>query len=219
MLCREGVSVLAVGRDPDRLRELSAHAEIATHAADLAQPGAVIGAFDACEAAWGTPDLVFANAGIYLTGPVEEHADDEVAALIDINVTGAIATVREAIRRLRGRGGDIVVTSSISGHQAIHWEPVYSASKHAIQAFVHGTRRQLVGSGIRLGSLAPGRVLNELWRQTSPEHADPELMERYVAAGEGLRSADVAEAALFMITRPPHATVRDLVLLPTNQDL
>jgi ribitol 2-dehydrogenase len=54
------------------------------------------------------------------------------------------------------RSGDIVVTSSISGHQAIHWDPVYSATKHAVQSFVHGVRRQVAKHNVRIGSLAPG---------------------------------------------------------------
>ena len=88
--------------------------------------------------------------------------------LIRTNVSGVINTVQAALIAMRKAGiGDIVVTSSVSGHQAIWWEPVYSASKHAVQAFVHGVRRQLVGSGIRIGAVAPGVVLNDLWRVTS----------------------------------------------------
>ena len=111
------------------------------------------------------------------------------------------------------RSGDIVVTSSVSGHQAIPWEPVYSASKHAVQAFVHGLRRQVSEYGVRVGSLAPGRVLNELWG-IGADDIEPE-----VAAGAGLRSEDVAEALEFMVTRPRHLTIRDLVILPCTQDL
>jgi ribitol 2-dehydrogenase len=112
------------------------------------------------------------------------------------------------------RSGDIVVTSSVSGHQAIHWEPVYSATKHAVQSFVHGVRRQIGPHNVRIGSLAPGIVLNGLWGMT-----DPAEIERRVQAHGGLRNEDVADALLFMLTRPPHATVRDLVLLPQNQDI
>jgi ribitol 2-dehydrogenase len=111
------------------------------------------------------------------------------------------------------RSGDIVITSSVSGHQAIPWEPVYSASKHAVQAFVHGLRRQVCEYGVRVGSLAPGRVLNELWGIGADD------IESEVAAGAGLRSEDVAEALEFMVSRPRHLTIRDLVILPRSQDL
>jgi ribitol 2-dehydrogenase len=91
---------------------------------------------------------------------------------------------------------------------------VYSASKHAIQAFTHGLRRQLLQKGIRVGAIAPGMVLNELWGIY-----DPAEIDRRAKRGEGLRSEDVADAVLFMLTRPSNVTIRDLVMLPRTQDL
>jgi ribitol 2-dehydrogenase len=96
----------------------------------------------------------------------------------------------------------------------IPWEPVYSASKHAIQTFVHTLRRQVAPAGIRVGALAPGIVLNELWGYT--EEAE---IEKKVAAHAGLRSEDVAAAAVFMLSQPAHITIRDLVMLPQNQNI
>jgi ribitol 2-dehydrogenase len=110
--------------------------------------------------------------------------------------------------------GDILVTSSVSGHQAIHWEPVYSASKHALQAFVHGLRRQLAGTGVRAGAVAPGIVLNDLLGVSDPA----EIADK-VARGEGIRSEDVADAVAWMLTRPRHVTIRDLVILPRDQPI
>ena len=109
--------------------------------------------------------------------------------------------------------GDIVVTSSISGFIDVHWEPIYSCSKHAVQTFVHTVRRQLAGDGIRVMSLAPGQVANALWGFHQAED-----IER-VSAGERthLTSEDCAEALRFMLTMPRHVTIRDLVILPQNQ--
>src|SRR5580704_8492764 len=90
----------------------------------------------------------------------------------------------------------------------------YSVTKHAVQSFVHGVRRQVAKHNVRIGSLAPGMVLNELWGLT-----DPEEIERRVEAHSGLRNDDVVDALLFMLTRPPHVTIRDLVILPQGQDL
>jgi ribitol 2-dehydrogenase len=79
---------------------------------------------------------------------------------------------------------------------------------------VHGVRRQLVGTGVRIGVIGPGIVLNELWSVT-----DEREVEQRVAVGAGIRSEDVAEAASFMLTRPRHVTIRDLVILPSNQEI
>ena len=135
--------------------------------------------------------------------------------VVDINVKSVFRAVRAVFPdMIARRSGDIVVTSSISGHQAIHWEPIYSATKHAVQSFVHGVRRQIAKHNVRIGSLAPGMVLNELWGLT-----DPEEIERRIAAHSGLRNDDVVDALLFMLTRPPHVAIRDLVILPQGQDL
>jgi len=134
---------------------------------------------------------------------------------LQINVASVFRAVRRVLPGMIARGeGDILVTSSIAGHQAIPWEPVYSASKHAIRSFVHGLRRQVLKQDIRISSVSPGMVLNELWGIASQEEID-----RRAEAREGLRSEDVAEAILFALTRPRNVTIRDLVMLPAGQDL
>jgi ribitol 2-dehydrogenase len=112
------------------------------------------------------------------------------------------------------RSGDILITSSIAGHIDTPWEPVYSPSKHAINAIVHILRRQVADHGIRVGAVAPGMVANELWGIR--EERD---IAKHVADHTAIRSEDVAEAVVFMLTRPPHVTIRDLVMLPQSQDL
>ncbi len=212
-----GASVVAVGRSAARLAAVAdaTPGTVGFLVADVQDPATGQTMVDAALQAFGRLDIVVANAGLYLSGNIWET--DLVAAqeLIATNVSGVVNTVAAAAKHLRAVGaGDIVVTSSISGHQAIAWEPVYSASKHAVQSLVHGVRRQLLGSGVRVGSLAPGMVLNELWGIT-----DPAQIAAKADAGTGLRSEDVAEALLFMLTRPRHVAIRDLVMLPQEQDL
>jgi ribitol 2-dehydrogenase len=163
----------------------------------------------------GAIDVLVANAGVYIGGEFAGGDLHEFLNLIDTNVGGVIRTVHAALEHMVPAGsGDIVITSSISGHQAIYWEPVYTASKHAVQALTHALRRQLVGSGVRVGAVAPGIVLNDLWKVS-----DGEAVAAGVEAGTGLRSEDVADAVVYMLTRPRHVNIRDLVLLPTNQEL
>jgi len=164
---------------------------------------------------FGRVDVLFANAGIYIRGEVAKGDPDAWAQLMDVNVNGVLRCVHAVLPHMMAqRSGDILVTSSISGFIDIHWEPVYSASKHAIQGFVHTLRRQVAPFGIRVGAIAPGMVANELWGVTEP--AD---IERRVREHASLRSEDVAEAVVFMLSQPPHVTIRDLVMVPQNQDL
>jgi ribitol 2-dehydrogenase len=163
----------------------------------------------------GRIDILIANAGIYAGGDFVANDLTELLRLIDTNVGGVVRTIHASLKYMIAAGaGDIVVTSSVSGHQAIHWEPVYSASKHAVQALTHGLRRQLIGTGVRIGAIAPGVVLNDLWQVTdAAEVADG------VAAGTGLTSEDVANAVVYMLTLPRHINIRDLVMLPINQEI
>jgi ribitol 2-dehydrogenase len=163
----------------------------------------------------GRIDILIANAGIYAGGDFVANDVTQVLRLIDTNVGGVVRTIHAALKFMIASGtGDIVVTSSVSGHQSIHWEPVYSASKHAVQALTHGLRRQLIGTGVRIGAVAPGIVLNDLWQFT-----DAAAVADSVAAGTGLTSEDVAEAIVYMLTRPRHINIRDLVMLPINQEI
>ena len=163
----------------------------------------------------GRIDILIANAGVYTGGDFAAADPAELLALIDTNVGGIVRTVHAALRHMIPAGsGDIVITSSVAGHQVIAWEPVYSAAKHAVHALTHGIRRQLTGTGGRIGSIAPGVVLNDLWKVT-----DATAVAAGVAAGTGLRSEDVADAVLYMLTRPSHVNIRDLVVLPVNQEI
>ena len=163
----------------------------------------------------GRIDILIANAGIYAGGEFVVNDVAQLLQLIDTNVGGVVRTIHATLKYMIAAGtGDIVVTSSVSGHQAIHWEPVYSASKHAVQALTHTLRRQLIGTGVRIGAVAPGVVLNDLWQVT-----DSAAVADGVAAGTGLTSEDVADAVLYMVTRPRHINIRDLVMLPINQEI
>ena len=213
----QGVKLALVARSATKLEALAAElgGDSLVIAADLARPEAVDSMVARAIERFGHIDILFANAGSYVAGSVAEGSADAWDRVIAINVNSVFRAVRAVLpHMIERRSGDIVVTSSISGHQAIHWEPVYSATKHAVQAFVHGVRRQVAGHNVRVGALAPGMVLNELWGLT-----DEDEIERRIAAHSGLRNEDVADALEFMLTRPRHVAIRDLVILPQQQDL
>ena len=216
-LARHGVKQVLTARSKNRLAELAEdlESEVMVVPADMTSPKDIRSIVESTLNKFGRIDILLANAGIYISGDVIDGEPDAWDQLISTNVTGVFRLVHAVLPHLLAhRGGDILVTSSISGHQAIHWEPIYSASKHAIQSFVHGLRRQLLTTGIRVGAVAPGMVLNELWGIT-----DPAEIDKKVEHGTGLRSEDVAEAIIFMLTRPQNVTIRDLVMLPRAQDL
>lgn len=216
-LAAAGVRVALVARSRDRLESVAMKAGggAVVVPADLTQKGEAEAAVETARAALGQIDILFANAGLYIPGDVVDGDPDKWDELLTVNVNAVFRMVRAVLPEMVEReDGDIIVTSSVSGHQAIQWEPIYSASKHAIQSFVHGLRRQVGPANVRVGAVAPGVVLNELWG-----YSDPAVVDAKVASREGLRSEDIADAVLFMLTRPANVTIRDLVILPSNQDI
>ena len=106
------------------------------------------------------------------------------------------------------------MTSSIAGVVPVDWEPIYTASKHAVQAFTHTVRRQVAEHGIRVGAILPGPVVTALlddWPQAK--------MEEALANGSLMQPAEVVDCILFMLSRPRNVTIRDLVLLPNSVEL
>ena len=216
-LARCGCRLTLAARSTDKLAALAE--ELGPDA--LAVPADVTSGADAARmveqtlARFGRIDVLFANAGIYIRGPIGETGPDDWARLLDININGVLRGFHAVLPHMTAqKSGDILVTSSISGFEDLPGEPVYSASKHAVQGLVHTLRRQVAPSGLRVMSLAPGMVANELWGIT-----DEAEIARRVADRSCLRSEDVAEAAVFMLSQPPHVTVRDLLLLPQGQDI
>jgi len=214
---REGMSLVLSGRDKVRLDAVADDigSSVTVIPADLMEPTEVDRLVEGALEHLGHLDVLFANAGIYVSGDVATGDPEAWDDVIMTNVASVFRIVRRALPHMIERqSGDIIVTSSIAGHIAIPWEPIYSATKHAVQAFVHGLRRQVAPHKIRVSSLAPGMVLNSLWGIEDPAEIEHKVTER-----SGLRSEDVAEAAVFMLTRPPNVTIRDLVMLPQSQDL
>jgi ribitol 2-dehydrogenase len=209
--------VAASARSTDRLRELVK--ELGPDAimlpADLTSAAETDELIRQAIARLGRLDVLFANAGVYIAGQVADGDPAEWDKLLALNVGSVFRSINRVIPHMRANGGgDILVSSSISAYQAIHFEPVYSASKHALNAFLYGVRRQVIQDKIRIGVIAPATVLNELWGYT-----DSGSIDKKVASREGLRSEDVAEAAVFMLSRPPHVAIRDLVMLPQALDI
>jgi ribitol 2-dehydrogenase len=163
----------------------------------------------------GRLDIFHANAGAYVGGAVADGDPDTWDQVLNLNINATFRAVHAVLPQLIGqKSGDIIVTSSVAGVVPVTWEPVYTASKFAVQAFVHTTRRQLLDKGVRVGSILPGPVVTALlndWPKAK--------MEEALSSGSLMQPAEVAEAVLFMLTRPKGVVVRDLVILPLSCDL
>jgi len=213
----EGATVAFVDRAGDKLRALCAEAgtKAIRVVVDLARPDSVADMLPEILAKAGQLDILHANAGAYIGGDVLDQDPDAWDRMLQLNVNAVFRTVREVLPHMVERGsGDILVTSSVAGVVPVVWEPVYTASKFAVQAFVHTVRRQVARHGVRVGAVLPGPVVTALlddWPKAK--------MEEALANGSLMQPKEVAEAVMFMLTRPRGVVVRDLVILPQSLDL
>ena len=123
----------------------------------------------------GRLDIFHANAGAYIGGPVAEGDPDVWDRVLHLNTNAAFRCVRSVLpHMIAQKSGDIIFTSSIAGVVPVIWEPIYTASKFAVQAFVHTTRRQVSQHGVRVGAVLPGPVVTALlddWPKEKMEEA------------------------------------------------
>jgi len=212
-----GAKVVLIDRDAGRLDEVVAELGDGAFAvkADLFDRAQVDGLKDSILSVAGGLDIFHANAGSYVGGPVVDGDPDEWERMLDLNINATFRAIRSVLPYLVAqKSGDVVVTSSIAGLVPVVWEPIYTASKFAVQAFVHTVRRQVAKDGVRVGAVAPGPVVTALLKDWPKAKMD-EALEN----GSLMQPREVAEAVLFMVTRSKGVTVRDLVILPTTVDL
>jgi ribitol 2-dehydrogenase len=216
-MLKAGARVVLVDRAEDRLNALCA--ELGPNAIplviDLSRPESTSTMMPQILEKAGKLDIFHANAGSYIGGDVVNGDPDAWDRMLNLNINAVFRTVQAVLPHMVERKtGDIIVTSSIAGVVPVVWEPIYTASKHAVQAFVHTVRRQVAKHGIRVGAVLPGPVVTALladWPKAK--------MEEALANGSLMEPIEVADSVMFMLTRPRNVVVRDLVILPLSVDL
>ena len=212
-----GARVALVDRAKDKLDALCA--ELGPHAmpvvVDLRDRASVAGMVPEILSKAGRLDVFHANAGSYVGGDVHGGDPDAWDRMLNLNINSVFRCIHAVLPHMVERGsGDIVVTSSVAGVVPVVVEPVYTASKHAVQAFVHTLRRQVMRHGVRVGAVLPGPVVTALLDDWPKAKLDDAL-----ANGGLIQPVEVADAVMFMLTRPKGVVVRDLVILPQPVDL
>ncbi|MGO7581071.1 SDR family oxidoreductase [Rhizobium ruizarguesonis] len=216
-LLAAGAQVVLVDRNEDALKEICSKldANAIPLVIDLTDPKSVARMMPEILEKAGQLDIFHANAGSYIGGEVLGGDPDAWDRMLNLNINAAFRSVHAVLPHMVERKtGDIILTSSVAGMIPVVWEPIYTASKHAVQAFVHTLRRQVAKHGLRVGAVAPGPVVTALLSDWPQEKLDEAL-----AAGGLMEANEVAEAVLFMLTRPRNITIRDLVILPQSADI
>ena len=161
--------------------------------------------FTEAVAAFGRIDVVFVNAGLSIGSAIYggEDTPDEWQTMIMTNIYGAAATSRIALPELVRNKGHLLLTSSVAGRIAAPGS-LYSATKWAVTGMTESIRQQLVGTGVRVTSIEPGRVATPFWGSNPPN--EPML-----------QPVDIANAVLYAVNQPEHIDINEMLIRPVGQ--
>jgi NADP-dependent 3-hydroxy acid dehydrogenase YdfG len=226
-LAMRGAAVALAARRGDRLRELAG--EIADAGgtalpieADIADREQAESAVAHTAEELGRLDVLVNNAGVMLLGPVAEAPLEEWERMVHVNLLGLLYTARAALPHLveaaeKGprRVADLVNISSVAGRQARKGSAVYNATKHGVGAFSEALRQEVTRRHVRVSLVEPGAVATELQGHNRPEVK--EEIERRFEDMDILQAEDIADAIAYVVTRPRHVAVNEILVRPTEQ--
>ncbi len=220
LLATNGYNLVLCGRNAERLQEiateLSAKVTVATALFDVRIWSEVKKALVPIMQS-NTIDVLINNAGnAHGMAPIQEGDVADWDAMIDGNVKGLLYVSKVIIKQMVERkAGHIINISSIAGKEIYPNGNVYCASKHAVDALNNGMRIDLNPYGIKVSQISPGLVNTGF--STVRFKGDVAKAEATYKGMEPLYADDIAEVALFMISRPAHVNVSDVIVLPTAQ--
>lgn len=220
-LAAAGYRLVICGRRKDALEslknDLSAKTEVHILQFDVRDKEKVSEAIQSLPQQFKTIDVLINNAGnAHGLDPIQSGNVEDWDAMIDINVKGLLYVSREIIPQMLKRGsGDIINIGSLAGKEVYPNGNVYSASKHAVDAINQGMRIDLNGKGIRVGAINPGLV--ETGFSEVRFKGDSERAKSVYQGYQALKPEDIAELVVFVVSRPRHVNIADLLVLPTAQ--
>jgi 3-hydroxy acid dehydrogenase/malonic semialdehyde reductase len=221
LLAQNGYRLIICGRREDRLTELQDEfaelTDVTTLNFDVRTKKAVAKAIASLPADFINIDVLINNAGnAHGLDPIENGDVDDWDSMIDINIKGLLYVSKEIIPGMvERRSGHIINIGSIAGKEVYANGNVYCATKHAVDAINQGMRMDLNQYGIRVGAINPGMVDTEFSEVRFK--GDRERAKNVYKGLEPLHAEDIADVIHFVISRPYHVNIADLLILPTAQ--
>lgn len=225
-LAAEGAEVALLARRGDRLDELVRKIGSATggraHAypVDVTDAESVAAVVDRVATDLEGIAVLVNSAGYGMWGPAVDADLADWRRMVDVNIMGVLAVTRLALPHLiaaaAGRRGvaDVVTVSSVAGRKVpASASNVYGATKHAVGAFSEALRQEMAPHHVRVGLVEPGVVVTELTTKGGNNAPDATVASEFTA----LRAEDVADAISYMVTRPRHMAVNELLVRPVEQ--
>jgi NADP-dependent 3-hydroxy acid dehydrogenase YdfG len=218
-LARRGAAVAIGARRKQRLDALAEEIE-AADVTDRDQARRLV-AYTAER--FGRLDTVVNNAGVMLLGPIEDAPVEEWDRMIALNLQGLLYVAHAALPHLVAaaeneprRVADLVNISSVAGRITRKGSGVYNLTKHGVGAFSESLRQEMSRRHVRVSLVEPGAVDTELTDHLRPEIRGP-ATSRF-AEVEPLEAEDIADAIAYIVTRPRHVALNEVLIRPTEQE-
>jgi NADP-dependent 3-hydroxy acid dehydrogenase YdfG len=227
-LAAQGATVALVARRKDRLDELAASirktgGSALVIEADVTQQEQASDAVERTVRELGRLDTLVNNAGMMLLGPAVDAPLTEWQQMVEINVLGLLYCAHAALPHLLHGAeddprqvADIVNVSSVAGRVARSGSGVYNLTKHGVGAFSESLRQEVTKRHVRVSLVEPGATETELSSHNRPEVLD--AMRTRFAGVERLQAEDIADAITYIVTRPRHVAINEILVRPTEQE-
>jgi NADP-dependent 3-hydroxy acid dehydrogenase YdfG len=225
-LARQGAAVALAARRRDRLEKVAAGIRERGGTAlviecDVTDEQQATGAVERTVSELGRLDTLVNNAGVMLLGPAVGAPLDEWQRMVELNVLGllycthaALPHLLETVDREPRRVADVVNVSSVAGRFARTGNGVYALTKFGVGAFTEALRQEVTRRYVRVSLVEPGATATEL-----SSHNRPEILESIRSQfGQTMAAGDIADAITYIVTRPRHVTVNEILIRPTEQE-
>jgi NADP-dependent 3-hydroxy acid dehydrogenase YdfG len=226
-LARQGASVAVLARRRERLQALVKEIEGEGGTAlaiptDISDRHRAFAAVATTVERFGRLDILVNNAGLMLLDLADEAEVDHWERMIATNQHGLLYMTKAALPHLRKAASgkprqvaDVVNVSSVAGRTTFPTASVYSMTKYGVNGFSEALRQELAKSRVRVGVLEPGKVDTEL-----DSHNTDKILAAIEANFGGfpiLDGQDIADGITYMVTRPAHAAISEIWVMPTEQ--
>ncbi|MBL7970571.1 MAG: SDR family NAD(P)-dependent oxidoreductase [Prolixibacteraceae bacterium] len=223
LLAQNNYNLILTGRRKERLETLKAKLEsssecqILTLNFDIRIKADTEAALNSIPEEWKAIDVLINNAGLAAgLAPVNSADVQDWEDMIDTNVKGLLYTTRTVTPwMIERKSGHIISISSIAGKESYPNGSVYCGTKHAVAAISKAMRIELLPFGIKVSTIAPGAVETEF--SLVRFHGDQEKASQVYNGFTPLSGKDIAETILFILSRPAHVNIDDLLIMPTSQ--
>ena len=220
-LAQEGCRLIITGRRDKRLAEISQELKrlvpVLNLNFDVRDRGRVFDLLSQLPEEFNQIDILINNAGnAHGLDFIQEGDPDDWDAMIDINVKGLLNVSKAVIPGMVSRGqGHVIHIGSTAGKEVYPKGNVYCASKHAVDALNHGMRIDLNGKGIKVSAIHPGLVETEFSQVRFK--GDTARAEQVYKGFPPLTAQDIAEIIVFVLSRPAHVNIADLMVMCLDQ--